>query len=49
MGQQLYLSPGITRRPKPLLKMRATVSAVGCMPLLDAAFAFTVPTPANAY
>ena len=31
------LTPGITRRPKPLLNMRAVVWAVGCMPLLDAA------------
>jgi hypothetical protein len=30
------LTPGITRRPEPLMCMRAGVSAVGCMPLLDA-------------
>ncbi len=30
----LGLTPGITRRPKPLMYMRAVVSAVGCMPFL---------------
>src|SRR5215210_1949648 len=28
-------TPGITRRPEPLLLMKSVVSAVGCMPLLD--------------
>jgi hypothetical protein len=28
------LTPGITRRPEPLLKMKSFVSAVGCRPLL---------------
>ena len=28
------LTPGITRRPERLPKMRVFVSAVGCMPLL---------------
>ena len=31
------LTPGITRPPGPLLKMRSFVSRVGCMPLLDSA------------
>jgi hypothetical protein len=31
------LTPGITRRPAPLPKMGAVVSAVGCMPLFGIA------------
>ncbi len=34
------LTPGITRRPERLPKMRSSVSAVGCMPLLDFGFRF---------
>jgi hypothetical protein len=34
------ITPGITRRPKPLIYMRAVVSAVGCMPLLCGPFDF---------
>ena len=30
------ITPGITRRPKPLLVMKSSVSAVGCMPLFGA-------------
>ena len=28
-----HITPGITRRPERLLKMKSVVSAVGCMPL----------------
>ena len=31
------LTPGITRPPKPLLKMKVFVSGVGCMPLFGCA------------
>jgi hypothetical protein len=37
---QSVLTPGITRRPKPLMKMKVIVSAVGCMPLLGGVWSF---------
>src|SRR5215204_154801 len=39
-GARSQLTPGITRRPAPLLLMTSGVSAVGCRPLFDVAVRF---------
>src|SRR3954467_8309164 len=43
------LDAGITRRPASLLYMRAGVSAVGCMPLLDGGLNSKEPLYVSSY